>query len=111
MSGADVPAAMANPVYVHRKVLHASLSGVAAGTLVDISYTIEERAPYRPGDFFQSWSVNTGTTVRRSRLLIDVPKDLSAEQADAVEALAKALDGGDPRAGLFEASASSQEAS
>lgn len=73
----DVPAAMANPVYVHRKVLHASLSGVAAGTLVDISYTIEERAPYRPGDFFQSWSVNAGTTVRRSRLLIDVPKDLA----------------------------------
>jgi transglutaminase-like putative cysteine protease len=73
----DVPAAMANPVYVHRKVLHVSLSGVAAGTLVDISYTLEERAPYRPGDFFESWSVNANTTVRRSRLLIDVPKDLA----------------------------------
>ena len=44
---------------------------------MDISYTIEERSPYRPGDFFQSWSVNAGTTVRRSRLLIDVPKDLA----------------------------------
>ena len=73
----DVPAAMANPVYVHRKVLHTSLSGVAVGTLVDISYTIEERQPYRQGDFFESWSVNAATTVRRSRLLIDVPKDLA----------------------------------
>jgi molecular chaperone DnaJ len=37
------------------------------------------------------------------RFLIDVPKQLSEEQQDAVEALAKTLDG-DPRAGLFEAS-------
>jgi molecular chaperone DnaJ len=36
------------------------------------------------------------------RFLIDVPKDLNAEQADAVDALAKALDGADPRARLFE---------
>jgi molecular chaperone DnaJ len=35
------------------------------------------------------------------RFLIDVPKELSEEQADAVEALAKTLDG-NPRAGLFE---------
>jgi molecular chaperone DnaJ len=39
------------------------------------------------------------------RFLIDVPKELSAEQADAVEALAKTLDGADPRAGLFEGAA------
>jgi len=44
------------------------------------------------------------------RFLIDVPKELSAEQADAVEALAKALDGVDPRAGLFEGAGASQEA-
>jgi molecular chaperone DnaJ len=45
------------------------------------------------------------------RFLIDVPQELNAEQADAVDALAKTLDGADPRAGLFEASGSSQEAS
>jgi molecular chaperone DnaJ len=46
------------------------------------------------------------------RFLIDVPKELSAEQADAVEAFAKTLDGVDPRARLFEAAGSSpQEAS
>jgi Domain of Unknown Function with PDB structure (DUF3857)/Transglutaminase-like superfamily len=72
----DVPAAMANPVFVHRKLLHTSLTGVAVGTLVDVSYTLTERAPFRSGDFFQSWFVSSGTTVRRSRLLIDVPKDM-----------------------------------
>jgi molecular chaperone DnaJ len=36
------------------------------------------------------------------RFLIDVPKELSEEQAQAVDALAKTLDGADPRAGLFE---------
>ena len=36
------------------------------------------------------------------RFLIDVPEELNEEQADAVEALAKTLDG-DPRARLFEA--------
>ena len=36
------------------------------------------------------------------RFLIDVPKELNDEQTQAVEALAKTLDGADPRAGLFE---------
>jgi molecular chaperone DnaJ len=35
------------------------------------------------------------------RFLIDVPKELNTEQTEAVEALAKTLDG-DPRAGLFD---------
>ncbi len=73
----DVPAAMQNPVYAHRKVLRASLSGVAPGTLVDESWTIEERSPYRPGDFFDSWRVTAGTTVRRSRYLVDVPTTMA----------------------------------
>ncbi len=43
------------------------------------------------------------------RFLIDVPKELNDEQAEAVEALAKTLDG-DPRAGLFDGAGASQEA-
>jgi molecular chaperone DnaJ len=43
------------------------------------------------------------------RFLIDVPKELNAEQAEAVEALAKTLDG-DPRAGLFEGVGASAKA-
>ena len=45
------------------------------------------------------------------RFVIDVPKELSEEQAQAVDALAKTLDGADPRAGLFEGAGSSREAS
>jgi molecular chaperone DnaJ len=35
------------------------------------------------------------------RFVIDVPKEMSKEQRDAVEAMSKAFNGGDPRAGLF----------
>jgi molecular chaperone DnaJ len=44
------------------------------------------------------------------RFLIDVPKELNDAQAQAVDALAKTLDGADPRAGLFEGAGASQEA-
>ena len=73
----DVPAALENPVYIHRRVIHSSLSGVAPGTLVDVSYTLEERKPYRSGDFIDYWSVTAGTTVRRSRYLVNVPRDMA----------------------------------
>lgn len=69
----DVPAAMGDPVYSDRHVIRVSLSGVAVGTIVDISYTLEELAPFRTGDAFGSWYVNDGPGVARSRLLIDVP--------------------------------------
>ncbi|HSY83586.1 MAG TPA: DUF3857 domain-containing transglutaminase family protein [Gemmatimonadaceae bacterium] len=72
----DIPAEMSSPVYVNRKVLRLSLRGVAVGTLVDYSYTREELKPFRAGDFFTSWSVTAGTTVRRSRFLVDAPKDM-----------------------------------
>jgi molecular chaperone DnaJ len=35
------------------------------------------------------------------RFTIDVPKDMSKEQRDAVAAMSKAFNGSDPRAGLF----------
>ncbi|HEY2379205.1 MAG TPA: DUF3857 domain-containing protein [Gemmatimonadaceae bacterium] len=73
----DVPAQMGDPVYSDRKVKRVSLSGVAVGTLVDYSYSREELKPYLPGDFFQSWSVSTGLTVKRSRLIVDVPASLA----------------------------------
>ena len=38
------------------------------------------------------------------RFVLDVPEQLSKEQADAVDALARTLDGRDPRARLFEGS-------
>ena len=73
----DVPARMGDPVYSDRKVKRVSLSGVAPGSLVDYSYSREELKPFLPGDFFQSWSVSTGLTVRRSRFIVDVPASLA----------------------------------
>jgi hypothetical protein len=70
---ADVPAAMSNPVYSNRKVKRVTLAGVAVGTMVDYSYTIEELKPYLTGDFTDSWSVSTGLPTRRSRFVVDVP--------------------------------------
>jgi Transglutaminase-like superfamily/Domain of Unknown Function with PDB structure (DUF3857) len=53
-----------------------SLTGVAPGTLVDASWTIELKKPYRTGDFFDAWRVTAGTTVLRSRYVIEAPKDM-----------------------------------
>lgn len=72
----DVPAAMRSPVYTETKVVRASLSGVAVGTIVDASYTLEDVKAYHPGDFQQWWAVTTGLQVRRSRLILDVPASL-----------------------------------
>ncbi len=72
----DVPATMGNPVYADRKVRRASLSGVAVGTIVDWSYTIEESKPYRPVDLLTGWSITTGLPTRRSRFIVDLPANV-----------------------------------
>ncbi|HYW32690.1 MAG TPA: DUF3857 domain-containing transglutaminase family protein [Gemmatimonas sp.] len=69
----DVPAAMANPVYADQKVRRLSLAGVAAGTIIDMAWTIEERAPPRAGDFLLRWAFNGTIPVARSRLVVDAP--------------------------------------
>ncbi|MEO8450877.1 MAG: DUF3857 and transglutaminase domain-containing protein [Gemmatimonadota bacterium] len=73
----DVPAEMGTPTYTHRKVLRLTLGKVAPGVLVDVSYTTEDTAPYRPGDFYSFWRVNPGIPVRRSRLVLDTPVGLT----------------------------------
>jgi transglutaminase-like putative cysteine protease len=79
---ADVPAAMDNPVYSDTKVRRYSLSGVAPGTIVDWSYTVEELKPFLTGDFLQSWNVQTSSLTRRSRYVVDLP---SAMQPHLIE--------------------------
>ena len=73
---ADVPATLGDPVYSDTKIRRYSLSGVAPGTIVDWSYTVEELRPYLPGDFLATWSVHTGAVTRRSRYLVDLPATL-----------------------------------
>jgi transglutaminase-like putative cysteine protease len=73
---ADVPATLGDPVYTDAKVRRFSLSGVAPGTIVDWSYSIEERKPFLPGDFSASWSVHTGRLTRRSRYVVELPASI-----------------------------------
>lgn len=72
----DVPAQMGNPIYADRRVLRLSVSGVAPGTIIDYSYTTEEIKPFLEGDDFNSWSLTMGSTVRRSRYIVDLPADV-----------------------------------
>ena len=97
---ADVPAAMQNPVYQDQKIRRLSLAGVANGTIIDISWTVEEKAPYRSGDFFDRWSVNTGSEVIRSRLELNTPesfqpriieRNLNFKRADSVSGKRRTL--------------------
>lgn len=74
---ADVPAALANPVYVDDKIKRITLGGVAAGTIIDYSFTREEVKPYLPGNIFISWRISTGAPTRRSRLIVDLPSDVT----------------------------------
>ena len=67
------PVAFEAPVYSDEKVRRVTLSGVAPGTLVDWSYTIERVKPLVPGDYYTGWRVTTGRLTRRSRLIVDVP--------------------------------------
>lgn len=67
------PVALEAPVYSDQRVRRVTLSGVAPGTLVDWSYTIERTTPAVPGDYYTAWRVTTGLLTRRSRLIVDVP--------------------------------------
>ena len=71
---ADVPVAMQNPVYSDQKIRRLTLAGVAVGTILDMSWTTEEKSPYRAGDFFERWYVNAASDVVRSRFVLNTPE-------------------------------------
>src|SRR5574341_1562366 len=71
------PVALEAPVYSDSKIRRVTLGGVAPGTLLDFSWTIEQFKPVLPGDFWTGWRVTTGRLVRRSRLIVDVPAALT----------------------------------
>ena len=72
------PVALQAPVYSDARVRRATLGGVAPGTLVDYSYTIERLQPALAGDFYVAWSVTPGPFTRRSRYIVDLPLGLAA---------------------------------
>jgi len=70
------PVAMEAPVYSDEKLHRISLGGVAPGTIVDYSYTVQTLKPVIPRDFLTSWSVTTGRFTRRSRMILDIPESM-----------------------------------
>jgi transglutaminase-like putative cysteine protease len=71
------PVALEAPVYSDEKIRRVTLSGVAPGTLVDWSYTVERLKSLVPGDYYSAWRVTTGLLTRRSRLIVDVPASVT----------------------------------
>ena len=60
------------------RVRRVSIGGIATGTLLDYSYTVETLKPVMPGDFENSWRITTGRLTRRSRYIVDMPATLKA---------------------------------
>lgn len=60
-----------------RRGIQVTLAGVAPGTLVDYSYTLETVQPILPGDYLFYWYANEETPIRRSRFTLDAPANLN----------------------------------
>jgi len=73
----DAPTALESPVYSDAKLHRATLGGVAPGTLVDWSYTVETLKPVMPGDYYSGWRVTNSRLTRRSRFIVDVPASVT----------------------------------
>ncbi|HVO34288.1 MAG TPA: DUF3857 and transglutaminase domain-containing protein [Gemmatimonadales bacterium] len=73
----DAPTALESPVYSDARLHRATLGGVAPGTIVDWSYTVETLKPVMPGDNYSGWTVTNGRLTRRSRFIVDVPASVT----------------------------------
>lgn len=74
----DVPAPVStSPVYSDQKVVRMSLSGVSAGTLLDVDFTLADRKPAMKGDFSQAYVFTPGSSIERARLVLDVPSSVA----------------------------------
>jgi transglutaminase-like putative cysteine protease len=70
---AEVPVSMNAPIYTGQRVRRLSLAGVAAGVIIDMSYTVTQRTPPRPGDVFARWTQSGPAPVRLSIFEVDAP--------------------------------------
>lgn len=74
----ELPVPEGSPVFSPVHQVRVSMPGVEVGTIVDYSYTVETFDPVLGGDFFASWYINPGSTIRRSRLILDLPAGMDA---------------------------------
>jgi transglutaminase-like putative cysteine protease len=70
---AEVPVSMSAPIYTGQRLRRLSLAGVSAGVIIDMSYTITQRTPPRPGDVFARWTQSGPAPVRQSIFEVDAP--------------------------------------
>lgn len=69
----DATAAMQNPIYLDSRTRRLSLAGVAPGTIVDVQYTLVDRAPWRAGDFVVGRPFSPQVPLREASLRVSVP--------------------------------------
>lgn len=70
----EPPLTLSSPHYTRERVHRILSSGIAVGTIVDFSYTKEEKRPYRASDHFFRWTLgNALGEVKRTRFIYDVP--------------------------------------
>lgn len=74
----EAPGAVEDPNLFHdRRSLRAPLPAVAVGSVVELEITVEQTEPYFPaGETHRHW-LAMGIPVRRSRVILDAPADLS----------------------------------
>lgn len=74
----DVPAPVStSPMYTDQKVIRMSLSGVNAGNLLDVDFSVEEKKPTLKDDFDQSYVFTPGSSIERASFVLDVPSSLT----------------------------------
>jgi hypothetical protein len=77
------PVEPGSAVYSDQRLVQMSLAGVASGTIVDYSYSIETFAPRLADDVWYHWSVNSLVPTLRSRFILDAPEHLALNVREA----------------------------
>ncbi len=74
----DVPAPVStSPVYSDQKIIRMSLSGIEAGTILDVEFAVTERKPALRDDFIQTYVATPGPSIERARLVLDIPSSMT----------------------------------
>jgi transglutaminase-like putative cysteine protease len=74
----DVPAPIStSPIYSDQKIVRMSLSGVAAGTILDVEFAVEERKPVLKNDFTQTYVFTPGASIGKARFTLNVPSSIT----------------------------------
>jgi hypothetical protein len=65
-----------------QRIVQIAVGGVAPGTLLDYSYTLETFDPRLPGDVWYAFGVNALVPILHSRVILDMPEGLTLRVRD-----------------------------